>query len=70
MMIWLSFLVCFNGGVDCHVDVPLIEPVESLTMCQMQGMQIAPQWEDGHKGWKVAKIRCSFGTKPKQENEI
>jgi len=68
MLIWLSFLVCF--GTECHIDVPMVEPMQNMTECFMQGKQMIPQWEEDHPGNKVAKIRCTIGNRPQQENMI
>jgi hypothetical protein len=67
MPIYLSFLICALSGGGCHIITPIDEPLAGISACQMQGMMIAPQWQESHPGWTVKHIRCSIGSKPAQD---
>lgn len=59
MPVYLSFLVCALSGGACHITIPLERPFVGISPCQMEGMTIAPQWQDRHPGWTIKRFRCS-----------
>jgi hypothetical protein len=67
MPVFLSYLICAASGGSCHVTIPLERAFAGLPACQREGMLSAPQWQDQHPGWRVAKIRCSVGNRPHSE---
>ena len=58
MPVYLSFLVCALSGGACHITIPLE---------RLEGMTIAPQWQDRHPGWTIKRFRCSIGNRPHDE---
>ena len=70
MLVYLSFLICFNGS-SCHTTVPAERAFMGLAACQVGGEMMINDWEADpvHKGWKVTKVRCTLGARPKPEDQ-
>ena len=68
MPVSLSFLICALSGGACHVTIPVERAFIGLSACQIEGMTIAPQWQEQHPGWAVKRIRCSIGNRPRDED--
>ncbi len=67
MPVFLPLLVCVLGGSACHVVVPTERPFIGLAPCQVEGMMTAATWTGAHPGWRVARVRCSIGSRPHDE---
>ncbi len=67
MPVYLSFLICALSGGTCHVTVPLERAFIGVSACQIEGMMMTPQWQEQHPGWTVKRIRCSIGSRPRDE---
>lgn len=70
MPVYLTYLICAIGSGACHNTAVLAQPLMGLAACQIQGMQMAPSWQDAHPGWRVAKIRCTLGNPPKDDDGV
>jgi hypothetical protein len=66
---FLSFLVCSSPSV-CFVTVPQETPFAGLAACQIAGTMMMPTWEENHKGYHIAKVRCTMGKKPHGEDAV
>ena len=67
MPVYLSFLICLGTSSSCHVTIPVEAPFAGISACQMAGTIMLPQWLEGHPGWTIKRIRCSIGSRPRDE---
>jgi hypothetical protein len=68
MMVFMSLLICTVAGSSCHVVVPVYQSFVGTSACMTAGIQMMPSWEEAHPGWKVSKVRCTMGQRPKDED--
>jgi hypothetical protein len=70
MNVLLSIVFCLTANASECQTVRPVQPdgFVGIAGCTIEGQQEAAAWLEEHPKWRLDRIKCTLGNKPKEDN--